>query len=67
VMYRHIDLYVNEFSVDLGVEGRRAVEVLFDRARAAGIIPATSADLFLGGRATLKGSPCTGSAPSGSV
>jgi 1,4-dihydroxy-6-naphthoate synthase len=67
VMYRHIDLYVNEFSVDLGVEGRRAVEVLFDRARAAGIIPATSADLFLGGSATLKASPYTGSAPSGSV
>ena len=67
VMYRHIDLYVNEFSVDLGVEGRRAVAVLFDRGRAAGIIPATSADLFLGGSATLKGSPYTGSAPSGSV
>jgi len=67
VMYRHIDLYVNEFSIDLGVEGRRAVEVLFDRARAAGIIPATSAGLFLGGSATLKGSPYTGSAPSGSL
>jgi len=67
VMYRHIDLYVNEFSVDLGVEGRRAVEVLFDRARAAGIIPATSSGLFLGGSATLKGSPYTGSAPSGSL
>ena len=29
VMYRHIDLYVNEYSVDLGAEGRRAVELLF--------------------------------------
>jgi len=47
VMYRHIDLYVNEFSVDLGAEGRRAVEVLFDRARASGIIPRTDAPLFL--------------------
>jgi 1,4-dihydroxy-6-naphthoate synthase len=26
VMYRHIDLYVNQYSVDLGAEGRRAVE-----------------------------------------
>ena len=33
VMYRHIDLYVNEYSVDLGAEGRRAVELLFERAR----------------------------------
>jgi len=48
VMYRHIDLYVNEYSVDLGVEGRRAVELLFERARAAGIIPQVKEELFLG-------------------
>jgi len=47
VMYRHIDLYVNEYSVDLGPEGRRAVETLFERARATGLIPATSDNLFL--------------------
>jgi 1,4-dihydroxy-6-naphthoate synthase len=47
VMYRHIDLYVNEYSVSLGPEGRRAVEVLFDRARASGIVPAVTAPLFL--------------------
>ena len=47
VMYRHIDLYVNEYSVDLGPEGRRAVETLFDRARATGLIPATDDNLFL--------------------
>ena len=51
VMYRHIDLYVNEFSVELGAEGRRAVELLFDRARAAGIIPAPPKSLFLEQRA----------------
>ena len=39
VMYRHIDLYVNDFSVDLGVDGRHAVELLFERATAAGVIP----------------------------
>jgi 1,4-dihydroxy-6-naphthoate synthase len=48
VMYRHIDLYVNDYSIDLGVEGRRAVEVLFSRARTAGVIPALSDRLFLG-------------------
>jgi len=47
VMYKHIDLYVNEYSVDLGVDGRRAVEVLFERARNSGVIPAMKEDLFL--------------------
>jgi 1,4-dihydroxy-6-naphthoate synthase len=47
VMYKHIDLYVNEYSVDLGVDGRRAVEVLFERARNSGVIPEMKADLFL--------------------
>jgi 1,4-dihydroxy-6-naphthoate synthase len=45
VMYQHIDLYVNEYSIDLGREGRRAVEVLFERAK--GMIPPVTADLFL--------------------
>jgi 1,4-dihydroxy-6-naphthoate synthase len=48
VMYKHIDLYVNDYSVDLGQEGRRAVEVLFERARNSGVIPAMRKDLFLG-------------------
>jgi 1,4-dihydroxy-6-naphthoate synthase len=47
VMYRHIDLYVNQYSVDLGAEGRRAVGLLFERARAAGIIPEVKEALFL--------------------
>ena len=47
VMYKHIDLYVNEYSVDLGVEGRRAVELLFEKASATGIIPRTASELFL--------------------
>jgi 1,4-dihydroxy-6-naphthoate synthase len=47
VMYQHIDLYVNDYSIDLGAEGRRAVETLFERARAAAVIPALSDDLFM--------------------
>jgi 1,4-dihydroxy-6-naphthoate synthase len=47
VMYKHIDLYVNEYSIDLGVDGRRAVELLFERARLAGIIPTAGRELFL--------------------
>jgi len=47
VMYRHIDLYVNEYSIDLGVEGKRAVELLFERAAAADIIPDVKQSLFI--------------------
>ena len=32
VMYEHIKLYVNDFSVDLGVEGQKAIETLFEKA-----------------------------------
>lgn len=31
VMYEHIKLYVNDFSVDLGVEGQKAIETLFEK------------------------------------
>ncbi len=47
VMYQHIDLYVNAYSVDLGAEGRRAVETLFARAAATGVIPPMTQPLFL--------------------
>jgi 5,8-dihydroxy-2-naphthoate synthase len=47
VMYQHIDLYVNDYSVDLGSEGRRAVELLFEKARAAGVTPPIERSLFL--------------------
>ncbi|RFZ82786.1 1,4-dihydroxy-6-naphthoate synthase [Mucilaginibacter terrenus] len=47
VMYKHIDLYVNEYSLDLGTEGKKAVKLLFDTALEKEIIPAISADLFL--------------------
>jgi len=50
VMYQHIDLYVNAFSIDLGAEGRRAVELLFERARAVGVIPPLKDSLFLSDR-----------------
>jgi 1,4-dihydroxy-6-naphthoate synthase len=46
-MYKHIDLYVNGYSVDLGPDGRRAVQVLFDRGRDTGTIPIPDEPLFL--------------------
>jgi len=48
VMYKHIDLYVNRYSLDLGQEGKRAVEMLFARGGATGIIPEAKEDLFFG-------------------
>lgn len=47
VMYKHIDLYVNQYSIDLGARGREAVNVLFKRAADNGVIPAPAAPLFL--------------------
>jgi 1,4-dihydroxy-6-naphthoate synthase len=38
VMKKHIALYVNEFSVDLGETGMKAVNLLFDKARDIGLI-----------------------------
>ncbi len=47
VMYKHIELYVNKYSVDLGEEGRRAVKLFFEEASKKGIIPNINPNLFL--------------------
>ncbi len=47
VMYKHIDLYVNQYSVDLGAEGRKAIRILFDKALQSSIIPNIDPILFL--------------------
>jgi 1,4-dihydroxy-6-naphthoate synthase len=47
VMYKHIELYVNQYSVNLGVEGRKAIQLLFDTALEKGIIPEIKEELFL--------------------
>jgi 1,4-dihydroxy-6-naphthoate synthase len=47
VMYKHIELYVNKYSVDLGSEGRSAIELMFSKAVGAGIIPQVKEHLFL--------------------
>lgn len=47
VMNNHIKLFVNEFSLDLGKEGRRAVSELFRIALEKGIIPALPERIFL--------------------
>ncbi len=46
VQRQHVDLYVNDFSVDLGETGVEAVESLFGRARRAGLLPDTALPLM---------------------
>lgn len=50
VVRRHINLYVTEFSMDLGEEGEAAVTGLLERARGAGLLP--DADLPVHGTET---------------
>ncbi|HEU4742163.1 MAG TPA: 1,4-dihydroxy-6-naphthoate synthase [Meiothermus sp.] len=47
VIWAHIHTYVNEFSLDVGEEGERAVAELFRRAEARGLIPGSRLPNFL--------------------
>ena len=47
VMKQHIALYVNDYSIDLGHEGRKAVQLLFQKAKEAGMIREVPADYLL--------------------
>jgi 1,4-dihydroxy-6-naphthoate synthase len=47
VMYKHINLYVNKFTKDLGEEGKRAVKTLFNMAKEKQIIKKIREDIFL--------------------
>ena len=47
VMYEHIRLYVNDYTVNLGGAGRTAVGRLFDVATAKGIIPPYKEEIFI--------------------
>jgi len=48
VMKNHIDLYVNDFSLDLGKEGLAAVYRLFDEAEKRNIFPPSNQPLLAG-------------------
>jgi len=47
VMFKHIKLYVNDYSKDLGIEGKMAIRKMFDIAQQRGIIPVVKNSLFL--------------------
>ena len=47
VINRHINLYVNDYSVDVGQEGEKTVIELLSRAEEAGIIPKAKEPVFV--------------------
>ncbi len=47
VMQKHIDLYVNDYSIDLAKAGKAAVIDIFARAQSRGLIPEINEPLFL--------------------
>lgn len=47
VMYAHIRLYVNEFTRNLGAEGRAAIQTMFDMAKAKGILEVADVEVFV--------------------
>lgn len=46
VIHRHIELYVNSFSLGLGNAGQKAVETLFDMARGKKLLPDCGHSVF---------------------
>lgn len=47
VIEQHINLYVNKYSVNLGEDGKRAIETLFEIGKENNIIPKHNLSLFL--------------------
>lgn len=50
VMYKHIELYVNNYSLNLGTEGRKAIDILFEMAAEREIIPQIEQNLYVSGK-----------------
>lgn len=47
VMYSHINLYVNQYTVDLGTAGKQAINTLFAMAQEKQLIPKIEANLYV--------------------
>ncbi len=47
VMQQHIDLYVNDYTLDYMTDGEAAITGLFTRAEEAGIVPPSNLPLFI--------------------
>ncbi|MCA5005371.1 1,4-dihydroxy-6-naphthoate synthase [Sphingobacterium bovistauri] len=49
VMYKHIELYVNQYSKDLGDLGKKAIMSMFGKAQELNIVPKSEKNIFLSG------------------
>jgi len=47
VIKKHIELYVNNYTIELGEKGRKAVYTLLEKGAASGIIPEVNTNIFL--------------------
>jgi len=47
VMMQHVELYVNKYSIDLGVEGKEAITQMFNLAQEKEIIPKIANTIFI--------------------
>lgn len=47
VMLKHIDLYVNQYTLDLGSEGKKAIRRLYKEASSRSVIPEVRDDIFV--------------------
>ena len=47
-MKKHIALYVNQFSIDLGEIGKNAIQLLFDKASENKLIEGVAPQIFVG-------------------
>ena len=47
VMMQHVELYVNKYSIDLGLIGRAAITQMFNLAQEKGIIPEIEKTIFI--------------------
>ena len=47
VMFKHIELYVNKYSINLGDEGRKAIDTLFKLAQERNLIPQVQENLYI--------------------
>ena len=54
VRQKHIALYVNQYSVELGEKGRKAIEIFFQKALQAGIIGFIPENIFISSIAELS-------------
>jgi len=48
IIKKHIDLYVNDFSLSMGIKGRESIAVFFKKAEELKLIPEITDDIFIG-------------------